>query len=575
MSLSSILTIASAGISNADYQIALANGNIANASDTSYSRKTASFSTVTETLALSTATTTRVADAYLTRATAQGAATSAQDAAVSASLQSYDAALGTVAGGDDVSSLITALQTSLTSLTSTGATAASKSAVVSSASNLASTIQGLSSTIQTLRTQANSDIATTVGTINTAADSIADLNNQISSTAATGGDTTSLEDQRAAAVQTLAGAMGVSYFTTPDNRVQVFTPSGDLLVGATANHLAYTTSSALSATTTYPGQVSGILLNGKDVTASLTGGKLGGLIQVRDTSLVGEQAKLDQLAGTLITAANAAANSGSAYPAPSVLTGSTTVAASDAFTGTGTLRVALTSSTGAVVASQDIDLSAMATVSDLVTALNGVPGLSASVSSAGKLVVAATATGQGVAFADLGASVDPAGSGVADHFGFNDLFSGAGAADIAVSTALQTNPAGLPTAALNGTSSLAVGAIGLASADSAVAGKLLAALSDPVTMPAAGDFATQSINLQTYATNFVSGAATLAANASAKADASTSAYTAAKTRLENLTTVNTDQELALLTTYQQQYQANAQMVAVVRTLFNSLITMMA
>jgi flagellar hook-associated protein 1 FlgK len=316
---------------------------------------------------------------------------------------------------------------------------------------------------------------------------------------------------------------------------------------ATASHLAYTASSALGAATTYPGQISGILLNGKDITASLTGGKLGGLIQVRDTGLVGEQAKLDQLAGTLITTANAATNSGSAYPAPSILTGSTAVATSDPFTGTGTLRVALTSSTGAVVASQDLDLSTLATVSDLVTALNGVPGLSASISSAGKLVVAATAAGQGVALADLGASVDPTGSGVADHFGFNDLFSGTGAADIAVSPALQTNPAGLSTAALNASASLAIGAIGLASADSAVAGKLLAALSDPVTLPAAGDFATQSINLQTYATNFVSAAATLTANASAKADTSTSAYTAAKTRLENLTTVNTDQELALLT----------------------------
>ena len=95
MSLTGILNIASAGISNSDYQIALANANIANASDTSYSRKTASFTSITETRALSDATVTRVADAYLTKAAATANAASSHDAAISDALQSYDAALGT------------------------------------------------------------------------------------------------------------------------------------------------------------------------------------------------------------------------------------------------------------------------------------------------------------------------------------------------------------------------------------------------------------------------------------------------------------------------------------------------
>ncbi len=574
MSLTGILNIASAGISNSDYQIALANANIANASDTSYSRKTASFTSITETRALSDATVTRVADAYLTKAAASANAASSHDAAISDALQSYDAALGTVGGSNDVSSLLTSLETSITSLKSAGATAAAKADVVSHASSLATSIRSLSSTIQGLRNQANSDIATTVSDINTTLDKVASLNDQIASTTAAGGDATTLQDQRDAALQSLAGAMNVSYFTTPDNRVQVYAPGGQLLVGAGANHLAYSASTALGPDTTYPGGIAGVTLGGKDITTSLTGGKIGGLIEIRDKTLVGEQAKLDQLASTLISTANAATNSGTAYPPPSSLTSAGTVSASDAFSAAGTLRVAVASSDGKVTATQDIDLSTMTSVSDLVTALNGVAGLSASISSAGKLVVSATASGTGVALADIGAQVSPSGQGVSAYFGFNDLFSGSNATDVAVSSRLQADASGLPTSALPTTGSLAVGAVALASGDSAVADRLATAFSTPTAFAAAGDFGAQSVSLETYASTFVAGASSLVSNASDKADASQAAHTAATTRLQNLTSVNTDEELASLTTYQQQYQANAQMISIVRTLFDTLIQMM-
>ena len=574
MSLTGILNIASAGISNSDYQIALANANIANASDTSYSRKTASFTSITETRALSDATVTRVADAYLTKAAATANAASSHDAAISDALQSYDAALGTVGGSNDVSSLLTSLETSITSLKSAGATAAAKADVVSHASSLATAIRSLSGTIQGLRNQANSDIATTVSSINTSLDKVSSLNDQIASTTAAGGDTATLEDQRDAALQSLSAALGVSYFTTPDNKVQVYAPGGQLLVGASANHLSYSASTAIGPGATYPGGIAGITLGGTDITTSLTGGKIGGLIDLRDNTLVGEQAKLDQLASTLISTANTATNSGTAYPPPTSLTSAGTVSASDAFSATGTLRVAVVGSDGTVTASQDIDLSTMTSVSDLVGALNGVPGLSASISASGNLVVSATAAGTGVALADVGAQVSPSGQGVSAYFGFNDLFSGTDATNVAVNSRLQADASGLPTSALPTTGTLTAGAVALASGDSAVADRLSTAFSTPTAFAAAGNFGAQSVSLDTYASTYVAGASTLVSNASDTADASKATYTAATTRLQNLTSVNTDEELASLTTYQQQYQANAQMISVVRNLFDALIQMM-
>jgi flagellar hook-associated protein 1 FlgK len=569
MSLSAILNTASSGIANADFRIAVANGNVANADDPAYARKTAQFAAATPAQALSTATVTRVADAYLTRTTADATATAGRADAVSSALQTYDAALGTVGSGDDVSSLLTAFQTSVTNLAGAGATTAAKSEVVSSASQLALGLRGLSATVQSLRTQANSDIATTVGAINTAASSIASLNDQIVSTAAGGGDVTDLEDQRDAALQTLAGDIGVSYFTTPDNRVQVYTAGGQPLVAAQAVPLSYTASSNLGPTATYPGQISGVMLGGKDITGALSTGKLGGLIQLRDSILPGEQSKLDQMAGALIATTNAVSNAGAAYPAPSTVTGSRTVAASDPLSATGALRVVVTNSAGGVAATQDLNLSSFATVGDLVSALNGVPGLSASVSASGKLTLSANASGAGVALADIGASVAPSGSGVSDYFGLNDVFSGADATDIGVSASLQNNPAGLPTAAVATTGALTIGAAALAYGDTSVADRLTAALSG------AQSFTAQSTSLQSYAAAFVSGAATTVAGASADADNADAAFSAAQTRLQNLTSVNTDQELALLVNYQQQYQANAQMITTVRALFAALMTMMA
>ncbi|MDB5447477.1 MAG: flgK [Phenylobacterium sp.] len=575
MSLAGILNTASAAISNSDFKIAVVNGNVANADDTSYSRKTVQSAAITPDLALTQSDTTRVADAYLTRLVASSGSAAGSDQAISAALSQYDAALGSVNAGDDLASRLSAFQTALSSLSANAVDPSSKANVVSAASTLASSIRSLSGSVQDLRSQANSDIATTVSEINTATAKIDALNRQIVAGGASGADVTDLQDQRDAALQTLSGDMGVSYYVTPDNRMQVFSASGDLLVGDQANALSYSASSTLSASATYPGAIGGIMLGGKDVTASITSGKLGGLITLRDQTFVQEQAKLDAFASTLIGAANAASNAGSAYPAPSSLTGSTTVSAGLPFSGTGTLRVALTDPTGAVVSTQDIDLSTCATVGDLVNALNGVPGLSAQIDSQGRMTLSATNAGQGVALADLGAAVAPSGVGVSAYFGLNNLFSGADATDIAVSSAIAATPGNLPTGALNAAAGLAVGDIAVASADTSVADKLSSALSSPQGFAAAGGFAAQSVSPQTYAAAIVSSAATLVSDASARADSSQATFSAAQSQLQNLTNVNTDEELAQLTSLQQQYQANAQMITAERALFQALMTMMA
>ncbi|PHY18841.1 flagellar hook-associated protein FlgK [Caulobacter sp. BP25] len=569
MSLTSILSSAGAALTTAQYQIAVSQTNVANADDASYSRKTVSTTATTQTLAVSTATVTRAADAYLAKAVDKTAAVDGRDAVIDTYMQSYDASLGSVDGGDDVSSLLTAFQTALTSLASSSTTA-TKASAVSAASSLASSIQSLSDEIQSLRSQANLQIGETVDTINSTLETIQALNDQIVSTTASGGDVSDLEDRRAAAVTTLSSLMGVSTYKTSDNRVVVYTSGGEQLLGASVAKLSYEASSSLSASAVYPGAIAGVTVNGKDITTSLTGGKLGGLVSLRDDILVGEQDALDQLTSTLIDLVNTAANSGSASPPPNSLTSSETVSGTDAFSATGSVRVAVTNSSGAVVSTVDIDLSAYATVDDLVAGLNSVSGLSASISN-GKLTIAATSSGNGVALADIDASVG--GDGFSAYFGFNDIFSGDSAVDIAVASGLTTDPSRFPTATMDVSGALAVGQIGVASGDTGAASAISSALSSSTSFTAAGNLTAGQSSLIAYAGSFVSTAATTIADAASQAETSGDAHDAAVSRLANLTTVNLDEELAMLEVYQQVYQANAQLTSIVQELFDTLINM--
>ena len=567
MSLSSIIGAAGSALTASQTRIAVANLNVANADDLTYTRKSVTSAVSTTTQTLSDATILRVADSYLSKTVLKTAAASGGDAVTDTYMQSYDAALGSTANGDDVSSLMTAFATSLSALASS-ADATTKAQLVADASSLAQGIKSLSGEVQTLRTQANTQIETTVGTINQSLKSLASLNDQIATATAQGGDTTSLEDQRDAALTTLSGLMGVSSYVTADNQLRVYTTGGDALLGTTAATLSYTASSQLGASATYPGAISGILLNGKDITASQTTGELGALVTLRDTTLPAEQDELDALASTLITQVNAVTNAGSAVPAPNSLTSAGTVSATDALSATGTLRVAVTDSSGKAVSTQDLDLSSYATVGDLMTALNAISGLSASLGSDGKLTIAATSGANGVALADDGA-------GISAKFAFNSLFTGSAASDIGVSSKLTRDASGLPPAALSLTSTLAAGDLALASGDSTIADKLSSLLTSSVSFAATGSQAAKTVSLASYASSFVSGAATMIAAAATQSANSTAASDAATSRLQNLTAVNIDEELANLTQYQSQYEANAQLISIAKDLFDTLVSMVS
>jgi len=297
------------------------------------------------------------------------------------------------------------------------------------------------------------------------------------------------------------------------------------------------------------------------------------LVTLRDTSLPNEQAKLDNYADMLMGSVNAVLNAGTAYPPLNTLTGSTIVAAGTSLAGsTGTLRVAVTSQTGVLQNYTDLDMTTYATVGDLVTALNGIAGISASIVS-GNLVIDATSAANGVALNALNSDVG--GLNGSQFFGFSNLFSNSatGASTIRINPAMLANSSALAVATLD-SGTPAVGDRVVSSGDATAITAIIDMLGTAQSFSAAGNFGSRTSTFASYAAAIISSAAVQASAAQTSADTANAAYGYLSSNLANATGVNIDEETANLTSLQTSYQANAQLIATIRQLYQTLIDTM-
>jgi len=132
--------------------------------------------------------------------------------------------------------------------------------------------------------------------VNSLAGQIAGLNQQISNINAINPDPGPLIDQRNSLIQQLSGLIDVQVIPT-DYGVTLATSNGTTLVSG---------SQSFALTTESVGTVHDIFSGGKDITTSLTGGSLAGLIQIRDREIPSINGTLDQLAAGLATNLNTA-----------------------------------------------------------------------------------------------------------------------------------------------------------------------------------------------------------------------------------------------------------------------------
>lgn len=582
MSLDIARSIAVSSLMVTQVQISVTSSNISNADTDGYTVKTASqTSSVTNGVGTGTVITgiSSNVDKLLMKSLVQSISALGSADTTNTMLERLQALYGSTSdddgSGTSLANTISDLETAISSLAATPGSASLQANAVTALDSLASQLRETSSNIQDLRSDADQSIDSAVDDVNDQLELIASLNTQIKQAAASNQSTADLEDQRYTALQGIASLMNVSYFISSSGDMQIYTSSGQALLDSSVHELSYSAASSVTASTVYSATgssgFSGITVNGTDITSQITSGSIGALITLRDTTLTAAQAQLDQLATTLADSLNAVSNLGTSLPPPQTLTGTTAVTSSTALSATGTVRVAVVSDSGALVNYQDLDLSSYTTVGDLVSAINGISGLSASIDSSGHVVIAASSSSNGVSIGNLTASVGSDGTGLSDWLGLNDLVSATGASDFKVNSAVLADPSAMATASLDESTTLTTGATVLSSGSATIVDQLYSTLTGSTDFAAVGGLGATTSSFADYASALISKVAT-------QASAASDAYTAKETTQSTLASamssqsgVNLDEETAKLSTLQNQYAAASQLIQAVNEMFDALI----
>jgi len=192
---------------------------------------------------------------------------------------------------------------------------AERTALLARAETLATRFSDRAAELAELQRQLDEGVTAAVAEVNGLVDEIARLNNEIYSAEIGEHHANDLRDQRREALGELSELIGITQFET-DGQVTVIGPDGWPLVyrdGAT--HLVADTTTAPTLTGLDGRALSQLgfeVGNGDFVAFSdpVEGGKLGGLLRVRDTDIPSIAGRLDQLAASLAAAVNAVHTSG-------------------------------------------------------------------------------------------------------------------------------------------------------------------------------------------------------------------------------------------------------------------------
>jgi flagellar hook-associated protein 1 FlgK len=205
---------------------------------------------------------------------------------------------GTDSGiGDSITKFFDSLQQLSTDPTNVSL----RQAVLTAAGNLATGFNTEAQHLQSQRSNLDLNVVETVNQVNTLTAQIAGLNKQIATLENVHENAGLFIDQRNEAIRQLSGLIDVSV-TKTESSVTLTTSNGTALV---AGDKSFQLTAQISA----PG-IHSVFAGTVDITASITAGKLGGLLNVRDRIIPSFQNSLDQLAAGLANALNAANRAG-------------------------------------------------------------------------------------------------------------------------------------------------------------------------------------------------------------------------------------------------------------------------
>ena len=216
-----------------------------------------------------------------------------RERAVSEQLEIVEAGLGDP--GHSIDARLSEFFDAFATLAEDPTSSVARRVVTLQGSSLARAFQELSTQFAGARRGADAELRGVVGTINTLAQEVSSLNAAI--VTATSGTEEALIDRRENALRSLSELVDIGVIYRDNNAIDVTVGNGRAIV---AGEHAY----SLTAVSTGPSGLATLHSGSFDVTAEVTGGRLGGYLEIRDVTVPGYADGLDALAYSFVGTVN-------------------------------------------------------------------------------------------------------------------------------------------------------------------------------------------------------------------------------------------------------------------------------
>jgi flagellar hook-associated protein 1 FlgK len=219
----------------------------------------------------------------------------ARSTAVADALSVVQTALGTA--GESIDARLTAFFDAFSTLATDPTSASARQQVVLQGQSLAASFGDMAERLEVAQRDTNASVVGAVDDVNALVQDIARLNVAIAGTGGTGADSQSLKDEQGEAIRKLTQLLDVSVMEREDGGVDVTVANGNALV---LGEISY----QMSAVPTGTSGLAQVWLNGANVTTTIDSGKMGGLLNVRDTLIPAYMDDIDDIAYEVVSQVN-------------------------------------------------------------------------------------------------------------------------------------------------------------------------------------------------------------------------------------------------------------------------------
>lgn len=301
MSLTAALNIAQNSLLNTQRQTSVLSRNIANSENPDYARRTAVLSSLAPGAQI--ASITRATNASLFKQSIKALSAWTGQSTLMDGLDSLNTSVNGVDNQGSAAVLMGKLQEALQLYSATPSNRVLAENAVESARQVVRSLNDGTSALQRYRADLDGQIAAAVGELNGYLADFRKVNDEVVAGTLGGRDILDALDRRDALLKKISEYVPISTITRANNDMMLVTGDGSTLFETGPRHVAFEGTPAYGPATVGDNiRIDGVPLfraSGANTSAS---GKLGALVQLRDTYAAGSQAQLDEIARGLIAA---------------------------------------------------------------------------------------------------------------------------------------------------------------------------------------------------------------------------------------------------------------------------------